>query len=51
MAEDVFKNKLFQSQSWHVWGNLDKNDPQLFKIEICENQMTESVHTLKMLLR
>lgn len=36
MADGVRKNKLSQSQSWHVWGNLDRSDPQLFNIEICE---------------
>lgn len=39
MAAGVFKNKLSQSQSWHVWGHLDKSDPQLFKIEICESHL------------
>lgn len=44
MAEGVFNTKLSQSKSWHVWGNLDKIDPKLFKIEICESHL-ESGHT------
>lgn len=37
MAAGVQKNKLSQSQPWHVWGNLDRSDPELFNIKKCKN--------------
>lgn len=44
MAKGVFNNELLPSQSWHIWANLDKSDPRLWKIEMCESNFVKLTH-------